>query len=294
MRRVAIIGGGHNGLVCAAYLAKAGLDVSVFERRHILGGAAVTEELLPGYKFSRASYLAGLLRPQIIKDLELEKRGFEYIPRSPSSFTPTKPEDPVNKGKYLMLGTSAEEDWKSIAQFSERDADAFVRYEDFLGQVRSILQPFIDDAPPDITEGKLAEKMKTLSTLSTMIKVGYKNRQALVPFYELFTGPAQTILDRWFESDILKTTLATDAVIGAMISPKMNGSAYVLLHHVMGEAAGKRGVWSYVRGGMGAVSDAIAAAARASGAALHTGTEVRRILYEGGRVRGLLFADGSR
>ena len=263
-RDVIIIGGGHNGLVTAAYLAKKGLDVLVLERRHLVGGAAVTEEIIPGFKFSRASYLAGLLRPQIIDDLELPKYGFKYLPRNPSSFTPTKL-DSIYKGKYLILGDNAEENRKSIAQFSKRDADAYPKYEEFLGKIRDIMQPLLDNAPPDLTEGKLKEKMRTLSTIRELIKVGYGHREVLVPFYELLTGPAEQILDRWFESDILKTTLATDAVIGALIGPKQNGSAYVLLHHVMGEAAGKKGVWAYVEGGMGALSNAIADSARSHG-----------------------------
>lgn len=263
-RDVIVIGGGHNGLISAAYLSKAGLDTLVLERRHLVGGAAVTEEIIPGFKFSRASYLAGLLRPKIIEDLQLAKYGFKYLPRNPSSFTPTKL-DSIYKGKYLLLGDDAQENWRSIAQFSKRDADAYPKYEEFLGKIREIMQPLLDNAPPDLTQGQMREKLRTLSTIKELVKVGYKNKEVLVPFYELLTGPAEQILDRWFESDILKTTLATDAVIGALVGPQQNGSAYVLLHHVMGEAAGKQGVWAYVEGGMGALSNAVASSARSHG-----------------------------
>lgn len=207
-RDVIIIGGGHNGLVAAAYLAKSGLDVLVLERRHVVGGAAVTEELIPGFKFSRASYLAGLFRPQIIKELELEKYGFKYLPRDPTSFTPSSLNGPL-KGKYLLLGSNDEENWKSIAQFSKRDADVFPHYEAFLSKVRKIINPLLDGPPPDPTQGKMKERLGSMKQISQLIQVGYQNKQVLVPLYELLTAPAAHILDRWFESDILKTTLAT-------------------------------------------------------------------------------------
>jgi phytoene dehydrogenase-like protein len=291
-REVLIVGGGHNGLVSAAYLAKAGVDTLVLERRHCVGGAAVTEEIVPGFKFSRASYLAGLFRPQIIVDLELEKYGFKYLPRNPSSFTPTRLNS-AHEGKYLLLGESDVENSRSIAQFSQRDAEAFPKYEAFLGQIREIMQPLLDNAPPDLTEGRIREKLRTLQTIGELASISYKNKDVLVPFYELFTGPAALILDRWFESDILKTTLATDAVVGALVSPSHNGSAYVLLHHVMGEAAGRKGVWAYVQGGMGAVSEAIASSARSSGAEIVTNATVRRILTSSGRAVGVCMDDGS-
>ncbi|KAK3255004.1 hypothetical protein CYMTET_35801, partial [Cymbomonas tetramitiformis] len=260
-RDVIIIGGGHNGLVSAAYLARRGLDVCVLERRHLVGGAAVTEEMVPGFKFSRASYLAGLLRPQIIEDLQLAKYGFKYLPRDPSSFTPTHTDGPLG-GKYLMLGSDGQKNWESIAQFSRKDADAYEKYEEFLGQVREVVTPLLDGPPPNPFEGGYHEKMATMRQASKLLSAAFRNRQVLVPFYELLTAPASHILDRWFESEILKATLATDAVIGAMAAPSQAGSAYVLLHHVMGEAAGKKGVWAYVEGGMGSISNAIAQSAQ--------------------------------
>lgn len=288
-----IIGGGHNGLVSAAYLAKAGVDVLVLERRHRIGGAAVTEEMVPGFKFSRASYLAGLLRPHIIKDLELEKYGFKYLPRNPSSFTPSKL-DSYYKGKYLLLGEDEQANWQSIAQHSVRDADNYPKYEEFLGKIRDIMQPILDVPPMDLSfDGNLPENLRAIRKMSEVAKQAFRHTDVLPGFYELFTGPAEPILNRWFESDILKTTLATDAVIGALIGPKQNGSAYVLLHHVMGEAAGKKGVWAYVQGGMGAVSEAIAASARHHGAHIHTSAVVHEILTKNSKAVGVKLADGT-
>jgi phytoene dehydrogenase-like protein len=290
---VIVVGGGHNGLITAAYLAKSGADVLVLERRHCVGGAAVTEEIVPGFKFSRASYLAGLLRPKIIEDLELEKYGFKYLVRNPSSFTPT-PLDSEYKGKYLILGSDAKKNRESIAQFSEKDAQVYDDYEDFLGKVREIITPIVDAPPPDLLTGNWRHKLQTLSTIGDLIAVGAKNREVLIPFGEIMVGPAETILDRWFESDILKTTLATDAVIGAQTSPKNNGSAYVLMHHVMGEAAGVKGVWAYVEGGMGAISNAIAASAEHHGAEIITDATVREIMCEEGRALGVVMKDGTK
>ncbi len=293
-----IIGAGHNGLVTAGYLRKQGLDVLVLERRHVVGGAAVTEEIVPGFKFSRASYLAGLLRPQIIKDMNLEKYGFKYLPRDPSSFTPTL-EDSPSKGKYLLMGSDAKMTYDSIAQFSVKDADAFPQYEDFLGKVREIVSPLLDSPPLDMFEGSFRERMQSFGTFREIAGQALRNKEVLVPFYELFTAPAAQILDRWFQGDVLKATLATDAVIGAAISPKHVGSAYVLLHHVMGEAAGKKGVWAYVRGGMGAVTQAMAASVREAGVTIETNATVKRIRYvnqSGGKpakVEGVEMADGT-
>lgn len=297
-RDVIIIGGGHNGLVTAAYLAKQGLDVVVLERRGITGGAAVTEELIPGFKFSRASYLAGLLRPVVVQDLELEKYGFKLLPRNPSSFTPSLLHS-AYKGKYLMLGSDAAKNHQSISQFSVKDADNYERYEAFLGKVREIVSPLLDNAPPQPNVGGLRERLRTLGTMMEVGVASGRHRDVLVPFYELFTAPASHILDRWFDSEILKTTLATDAVIGALCSPTQAGSAYVLLHHVMGEAAGQKGVWAYVEGGMGSVSKAIEQCAKSRGVEVVTNATVSKILYQERldgskpRAQGVKMADGS-
>lgn len=291
-----IIGGGHNGLVAAAYLAKHGVqDVLVLERRHLVGGASVTEEMVPGFKFSRGAYLAGLLRPKVIEDLDLYRHGLKYLTRDPSSFTPTLLRS-IHKGKYLLLGSDEKRNWDSIAQFDRSDADAYPLYEEFLHKVRQVVQPILDHSPmnPMAASDTRGDLLAHLKGIRDLVSVGFRNRQVLLPFYELFTGPASHILDRWFEGEVLKTTLATDAVIGANISPKHNGSAYVLLHHVMGEAAGKAGVWAYVEGGMGAVSDAIARAATGAGAKIECNASVKRILYGNGAVRGVELEDGTK
>ena len=291
-RDAIIIGGGHNGLVSAAYLSKAGMDTLVLERRNVIGGAAVTEEIIPGFKFSRASYLAGLMRPQVIEELELEKYGFKYLPRNPSSFTPTLINSSY-RGKYLLLGDDEKSNYDSIAQFSVKDADAFGKYEKFLGQARELVQPLLDAPLPNPMVGNLNERLRSVGTLKDLLSIGYRNRDILVQFYELLTGSADQILNRWFESEILKTTLATDAVIGALVSPKQNGSAYVLLHHCMGEAAGKKGVWSYMEGGMGTISSSIAASAQKHGAEIVTNATVKKILTTGDKVKGVLMYDGT-
>ena len=176
--------------------------------------------------------------------------------------------------------------YESIAQFSKKDADAYVKYELFLSKVRDILQPILDNPLPDVLSGPLQDRLMSLNTIRKLLFVSFKNRDVLLPFYELLLSPAATVLDKWFESDILKATLATDSVIGALVSPYHNGSAYVLLHHVMGEALGKKGVWAYVEGGMGQISESIAHAAREYGAEIVTGVEVEQILTDanGGRT----------
>ena len=267
-----VVGGGHNGLVSAAYLAKAGLSVCVLESRHLLGGAAVTEELFPGFKYSRASYLAGLLRPAIIRELELERHGFRYLVRDPSSFTPTL------DGRSLLLGSDEAANARSLSQFSARDAEALPRYEAFLARVRDVVQPLLDGPPPDVTEGGWRERLGAAQRSLAAASALFRAPGTAGPLAELFTAPASHILDRWFESDVLKATLATDSVIGALVSPHTPGSGYVLLHHVMGSAAGRDGVWAYVKGGMGGLSGSIAAAAAEAGAELRTGCEVAELL----------------
>lgn len=293
---IVIVGAGHNGLVSACYLAEQGLKVLVLERRHLVGGAAVTEELYEGYKFSRFSYLAGLMRPQIIRELQLEKHGFKYLSRTPSSFTPTRLNS-AYEGKYLLLGQSdSQKDLESIAQFSERDAESYLKYEEFLNEVRDLVQPLLDGPPPMWT-GNRYEKQRTFQQVRALLSKARKHRKVLASAYELLTAPATQILDRYFESEILKTTLATDSVIGSMMSPRHAGSAYVLLHHVMGESAGRQGVWSYSEGGMGRISEALAGRARELGVEIVCNAQVQEITYSGeqgaARATGVRMNDGS-
>lgn len=216
--------------------------------------------------------------------------GLEFLPRDPSSFTPTHLEGP-HGGKSLMLWGDAKKTRESVRQFSELDADALPEYEAFLDRVRDMIEPILDGPPIDL-EGRWREKLDKVRRTGELMRVGYRHREILMPFYELFTGPAAPILDRWFESDVLKATLCTDAVVGGA-NPLEAGSAYVLLHHVMGECMGKKGVWAYARGGMGAISQAIASSAREHGAELVTDAPVRRILHATGRVKGVEMEDGS-
>jgi phytoene dehydrogenase-like protein len=298
---VIVLGGGHNGLVAAAYLSRAGKRVVVVERRAILGGAAVTEEIIPGFKFSRASYVYSLFRPQIVKDLDLHRHGLTLLPRVPSSFTPA----PGAGAKSLLLGGTAEEDEREIAQFSPADAAKYREYNAWLEKYCAVMRPLLDRAPPD--PGALWPPPPPLLSTRLAHSRWWRNLQdalflgsslaslgPLLPgFIELLTAPASKLLSKWFstDSEMLKTTLATDAVVGAMVSPSSPGSAYVLLHHVM------CGTWFSVRGGMGALSQAVASAAGEAGAVLRTGVAVRRILVEGtttcASVAGVELEDGS-
>lgn len=291
----AIVGGGHNGLVCAAYLAKAGWKVLVLERRDVLGGCAVTEEVWPGYKVSTASYVVSLLLPEIERELDLKSHGYKVLARNPSSFTP------LEDGRYLMLGPDMASNQKEIAKFSEKDAEAFPRYEALLERVAECIEPTLSDTPPDLLPmpsswrkigfgKKLRDMRKGLSLHKALKKLGNDLPEAI----ELLTGSATTILNRWFESDQLKATLATDAIIGNFQPISAPGTAYVLLHHVMGSAGGARGVWGYVEGGMGALSNAIAKSAKQQGVEIRTGAAVEKILTGGNGVSGVQLEGGEK
>ncbi|XP_067155642.1 pyridine nucleotide-disulfide oxidoreductase domain-containing protein 2 isoform X4 [Apteryx mantelli] len=262
-----VIGAGHNGLVAAAYLQQAGLRTAVLERRHVLGGAAVTEEIVPGFKFSRASYLLSLLRPQIYTELELQRHGLRVLPRDPYSFTPLL--EDRSPPRSLLLGHDAAQTQRQIAQFSPKDAQAYPEYEAFMGGLVAAIDPLLDAPPADtaaLGQGSLLQRLRALRALRPLLRAGLAMGRQLPRYYEVLTAPISKVLDHWFESEPLKATLATDAVIGAMASPRTPGSGYVLLHHVMGTLEGQRGAWGYVAGGMGALSQAIASAAAARGA----------------------------
>lgn len=278
-----IIGAGHNGLVAAAYLARAGRKVLVLERRELVGGCAVTENLWPGFKVSTASYVNSLFRPEIIRDLELKRHGFEMLPRSPSSFTP------FPDGRSLMMGPDKEMTHREISKFSKKDADNLPKYEAMLERVADFIEPTLTQTPPNPWSMRPGDLIAMLKLGLGFKKLGADGQKAI----EILTGAANPILDRWFESEELKVTIATDAIIGAFATPSMAGTAYVLFHHVMGECDGARGVWGYVRGGMGGLSNAIASAAREKGVEIKTGASVARIMTRAGRAAGVVLADGT-
>jgi phytoene dehydrogenase-like protein len=280
---IIIVGAGHNGLVAAAYLARAGMSVLVLERRELVGGACVTEELWPGFRVSTAAYVNSLLRPEIIRDLELQRHGFELLPRSPSSFTP------FPDGRFLLMGPDKQLTRQQIAKFSKRDADALPRYEAMLERVAEFIEPTLLATPPNPWSGRPRDLLRLAGLGWRFLRLGHDGPRAI----EILSGAAGPILDRWFESEELKIALATDAIIGAMASPSVPGTAYVLFHHVMGECNGVRGMWGYVRGGMGGLTNALASAARAHGAEIRVSSPVAKILTRDGHVRGVALADGT-
>ena len=290
---VIVIGGGHNGLVTAAYLAKAGKSVCVLERRHVLGGCATTENLWPGYKVSTAAYVISLFLPKIIQDLKLKEYGLNILPRNPSSFTP------LADNRYLLLGPDEHANQKEIAKFSRKDAEAYATYNALLESVAETIEPVLSRPAPDplplpkdfrsLSFGKkLGDAGKLWALYKAMKELGTDLPEAI----ELLTGAARPILDRWFESETLKSTLATDAIIGAFASISAPGTAYVLLHHVMGEAGGARGVWGYVQGGMGGLADALEAACNDLKVDIVREAEVKRILVDNNQAKGVELADG--
>ncbi|MBL7038700.1 MAG: NAD(P)/FAD-dependent oxidoreductase [Pirellulaceae bacterium] len=289
-----IIGGGHNGLVTAAYLAKGGKSVCVLERRHVLGGCAASEELWPGYRVSTAAYVVSLLLPEIIRDLRLKYYGLDILPRNPSSYTP------LPDGRSLLMGPDGEKTCQEIAKFSERDADEFPKYEAFLERVAQVLEPMLSASAPDAlplpkTRRKIgmAKRLRDTKKLWALHQSFSKLGDDLPEAIELLTGAARPILERWFETDVLRATLGTDAIIGAFAPPSAPGTAYVLLHHVMGTAGGARGIWGYVRGGIGGLADALEAACLDLRVDVVREAEVARILTGGGQVKGVAMADGS-
>ena len=289
-----LIGAGHNGLVCAHALAKSGRRVLVLESRDVVGGCCVTEELWPGYRLSTAAYVVSLLLPEIEEEMELARHGYEVLPRSPSSFTP------LEDGRYLLMGPDEELTRSEIAKFSAGDADAYPGYERLLSQVAERLEPVLSQTPADLIPWPKEWRTRSLRDRLRDGRRGWDLLQALKGLendlpqaFELLTGSATTILDRWFESDVLKGVLATDAIIGAFQPPSAPGTAYVLLHHVMGQSGGARGVWGYVRGGMGALTQAMARACEEQGVEIRTGCRVEEILVQSGRAAGVRLSGGD-
>jgi len=279
-----IIGGGHNGLVTAAYLAKAGKRVVVLERRKMLGGCAVTEEIWPGYRVSTGAYLISLLQERIVRELELERFGYRVIPKDPAFFSA------YPDGRYLFFWRDENKTLNEIAKFSVRDAENYPKYEAYLESLARVVESLLLVTPPELPPRRPSDFLEWLKLLGRFRKLGPREISGLV---KIFTQSAADLLDEWFESPQIKVTLATDGVIGANGGPRSAGTAYILMHHCMGGVGGQRGLWGFVKGGMGAVSEAIAASARASGAEIRTNAPVERVLIRNGRAYGVALAGGD-
>ncbi len=279
---VLVVGGGHNGLVCAAYLAGAGLQVRVLERRDIIGGAAVTEEFHPGFRNSVASYTVSLLNPRVASDLRLADHGLRIVERPFSNFLP------LPDGRAFRLG--GPDGAAEVARWSARDAERLPQYYGMLERVVAVLRELMLLTPPNVSDGfVLADWLASAAVARRLRRLDMRGRRDLL---DLFTKSAGELLDHWFESEPLKAALGWDSVVGNFASPYTPGSAYVLLHHVFGEVNGKQGAWGHAIGGMGAITGAMAAECRARGVVIETGAEVARLLVEGGRAVGVALADG--
>ena len=279
-----IIGAGHNGLACAAYLGKAGLRVRVFERRGIVGGACVTEQFHPGFRNSVAAYTVSLLQPKVIADLKLREHGLRIVERRAQNFLP------LPDGRYLLTGEGRTE--REIAKFSAKDAERYPVYQAEIGRLAEILRSLALAAPPNFAPSKFAQTLRGLGEFAAIGKKLWQN-DSLAAAFRLLRRSAGDMLDAWFESDPIKAVLGFDAVVGNLASPYSAGSAYVLLHHVFGEVNGKPGVWGHAVGGMGAITQAMACAAGEHGVRIDVGSEVREVLVEKSRAAGVVLKDGT-
>jgi phytoene dehydrogenase-like protein len=283
---VVIIGAGHNGLTCAAYLAMAGLRVKVVERRKAVGGAAVTEEFHPGFRNSVAAYTVSLLNPQISADLKLSDRGLRVVERRAQNFLPSP------DGSYLLTGEGRTR--QSVAKLSARDADRIDGFSRELEAIADVLRQFVLRAPPNLVEGfgvgSIREAFNALGTASILRKLSLEQQRSLL---DLFTRSAGEMLDERFENDLVKALFGFDAIVGNYASPYAAGSAYVMLHHAFGEVNGKKGVWGHAVGGMGAITQAMARAAREHGAEIELDAGVREVIVEGGRAIGVILDNGE-
>src|SRR4051812_23447492 len=283
---VVIIGAGHNGLTCAAYLAMAGLRVKVVERRQVAGGAAVTEEFHPGFRNSVAAYTVSLLNPQIVSDLKLSDHGLRIVERRAQNFLPSP------DGSYLLTGEGRTQ--QSVAKLSERDADRIDAFTRELETIANVLRQFVLRAPPNIVEGfgvgTIREAFNVLGTSNILRRLTMEQQRSLL---DLFTRSAGEMLDERFENDLVKALFGFDAIVGNYASPYTPGSAYVMLHHAFGEVNGKKGVWGHAIGGMGAITQAIASAARGHGAEIELGAGVREVIVERDRAVGVILDNGE-
>jgi phytoene dehydrogenase-like protein len=282
-KRVAIVGAGHNGLVCAFYLARAGLDVTLYERRGVVGGAAVTEEFHPGFRNSVASYTVSLLAPKVIADMRLRERGLRILERPIANFLP------LDERRYLKMGGGLERTQAEVARFSAADAERLPDYYAMLDGVGDLLRDLALETPPDLLSlvGSLPRALRQGRTLN---RLNDEQRRDLL---DLFVKSARDLLDGWFDSDAVKAAFGFDSVVGNYASPDTPGSAYVLLHHTFGGVNGKKGIWGHAVGGMGAITQAMAAACREAGAKIELDAPVARLRVDGGRTTGLVLDGGS-
>ncbi|MFL6278987.1 MAG: phytoene desaturase family protein, partial [Vicinamibacterales bacterium] len=280
---VIIIGGGHNGLVNAAYLARAGRKVLVLERRHVLGGAAVTEEIHPGFKYSVCSYVVSLLRPEIIRELDLPRHGLEMLPLD-GTFTP------MPDGNHLWRVNDHARTRREIARHSKLDAEAYDEYGKAMVEMGRFVKPILNMAPPDPTSLDPRGLFDLLSLVRRFQSLSGADKYNQI---QLMTMSASDFLDQWFETDVLKATMAASGIIGTFLGVRSPGTAYVLLHHYMGEIDGAFRSWGLSRGGTGAISEAIASAAREAGAEIRTESPVSKIIVKDGAAVGVVLANGD-
>ena len=286
MRDVVIVGGGHNGLVCAAYLAAAGLKVTVLERRGVVGGAAVTEEFHPGFRNSVAAYTVSLLNPKVIRDLELPRHGLKVVERQLANFLP------LDERQYLKIGAGRTE--QEVAKFSARDASRLAAYGERLDLIADVLRDLVLETPPNVTAGgwfaAMPELLRSARMGKRIAKLDMPMRRELL---DLFVKSAGDYLDTWFESAPIKAVYGFDGIVGNYASPYAAGSGYVLLHHVFGQVNGKKGAWGHAIGGMGAISQAMAKAAIERGVEIRVASPVREVLVESGRAVGVVTEAGE-
>src|SRR5437016_10416062 len=280
---VIVIGGGHNGLVNSAYLARAGKKVLVLERRHVLGGAACTEEIVPGFKFSVCSYVVSLLRPEIIRDLDLPRHGLEILPLD-GTFTP------MPSGDYLWRVNDHGKTRREIARHSRLDAEAYDEFGKAMLQMCRFVKPILSMTPPDPTKLSIDSIKKLLFLGNRFRNLSYDDKYNQV---QLMTMSAVDYLDQWFETDVLKATMSASGIIGTFLGVRSPGTAYVLLHHYMGEIDGAFRSWGFARGGTGAISNAIADAAREAGAEIRTEAPIAKIILKNGEAKGVVLENGN-
>ena len=280
---VIVIGGGHNGLTNAAYLARAGKKVLVLERRHVLGGAAVTEEVFPGFKFSVCSYVVSLLRPEIIRDLDLPRHGLEILPLD-GTFTP------MSNGDYLWRVNDHGKSRREIARHSKVDAEAYEEFGKAMQAMCRFVKPILSMVPPDPSTLNPRELMKMLFIGKRFQGMTSEDKYNQV---QLMTMSAIDFLDQWFETDVLKATMSASGIIGTFLGVRSPGTAYVLLHHYMGEIDGAFRSWGFSRGGTGAISNAIADAARELGAEIRTEAPIAKIIVKNNRAHGVALQNGD-